>query len=233
MSRPRMIFAAVAVAVLAACSIPIENRAQVIEDETVAYGLLNTTTSTVTTTVPELPTQTVSFFWHNNEGRLVIIVKGRDNIPDPGIVLAELVEGPQPADLEENPNLITVLDSTMAPRLSGPDVNGVHRIQIDRLAEEALSTDQAEEFVCTATQFDAIERVEIIDSNGELFSLSGKGAVALDGPASAEDFGDCVPDPPPADDTTGTSEEEPTTTRSTGPTTTAFPDTPEITRAGN
>ena len=205
--------------VVAACGIPIDEAATPIDPETVEYELLATTTSTTSTTVVEAPRIFVNFYWHGIDNRLAVVPKGRETNPSPQETLQELVAGPLETDLEESPDLVTLLDDTMEPVLISPETGDVYRIQINRAAAEVLTTDQAAEFVCTVTQFDEIGLVEIIDLEGELYSLSGFGAVALNGPAKASDFGDCEPEPlvldDPADDPDDDTADSSTTTTTT------------------
>lgn len=199
--------------VVGACGLPGQDEAEVIAAEDVDYELLGTTTSTTSTTVVDQPIFAVSFYWHTaSDNSLRQIVRGRDTAPDPAATLLELVAGPTAADLEENPDLQTRLDESMQPELLGPDDNGNVQIRIQRLAEEALTTPQAAEFVCTVTQFGRISAVTIVDAEDTPFSLSGLGAVPIVGPARPSDFGDCVEEPFPGE----TAESEETTTTTTG-----------------
>lgn len=190
------------VLLLAACRIPLDEEARAIQGDEVEFNLLDEGPSTTSTTVPERPRFSIRLFWHNAvDNRLVIVQKGRETAPEPDEALLELVAGPTEADREINENLQTVLDQSMEPEVVGV-IEGVYRIRINRQSEELLSTLQAAEFVCTLTQFVGIEQVEIVDPEDNLFSLSGVGAVALNGPARAADFGDCQEEPLPEDTTT-------------------------------
>lgn len=190
------------VLLLAACRIPLDEEARAIQGDEVEFNLLDEGTSTTSTTVVERPRFSIRLFWHNAvDNRLVIVQKGREMAPEPDEALLELVAGPTEADREINENLQTVLDQSMEPEVVGV-IEGVYRIRINRQSEELLSTLQAAEFVCTLTQFVGIEQVEIVDPEDNLFSLSGVGAVALNGPARAADFGDCQEEPLPEDITT-------------------------------
>ncbi len=194
------------VTLTAGCGLNMDTQAELIDAGSVEYGLLETTTSTTSSTIAIEPTQVVNFYWHNGaDNRLVVVPKGRDVEQQPGDALLELVAGPLESDLEDFPNTVTLLDITTAPMLVGPDEAGVFQIRINRLAEEPLTTGEAAELVCTAVQFPAIERVQITDLEGNPFSLSGNGAVALTEPAKAENFGNCLPDPLPTDESTTTS----------------------------
>jgi hypothetical protein len=194
---------------LGSCGLPRQDQAEVIAAENVDYELLGTTTSTTSTTIVDQPTFEVSFYWHTaSDNSLRQVIRGRDTAPDPVATLLELVAGPTAADLEENPDLQTRLDESMQPELLGPDDNGAVLIRIQRSAEEALTTDQAAEFVCTVAQFDRINTVTIVDAEDTPFSLSGLGAVPIVGSARPSDFGDCVEDPLPGE----TDEAEETTT---------------------
>ena len=191
--------------VSAACGLAGQEAPEVIAAEDVDYELLGTTTSTTSTTVVDAPTFVVSFFWHTaGDNSLREVVRGRDTMPDPATTLFELVAGPTATDLDENPELQARLDESMQPELIGPDESGLVTIRIQRSAEEALTTDQAAEFVCTITQFESIDSVAIVDAENTPFSLSGVGAVPIQGPARPSDFGDCVePQPPAAEDPDG------------------------------
>lgn len=194
---------------ISSCGLAGQDGAEIIAAEDVDYELLGTTTSTTSTTVVERPIFAVSFYWHTaSDNSLRQVVRGRDTRPDPGLTLLELVAGPTAADLEQNPELQSRLDESMEPELLGPDTDGAAQIRIQRSAEEALTTDQAAEFVCTATQFEGINAITIVDAEDNPFSLSGLGAVPIVGPARPADFGDCVEDPLPGE----TESEEPTET---------------------
>ncbi len=187
---------------LSACRIPMDDEARPLDVEVVEFDLLETTTSITTPEIVVLPRFVLRLYWHTaSDNRLVIAEKGRETAPSAQEALTELAIGPLEADLQLNPDLQTLLDATMEPLLSGPDDNGIHRIQINRPATEALGTAQVAELVCTVTQFASIEQVEVVDPGGELFSLSGAGAVAITGPARASDFGDCEEELLPTEDT--------------------------------
>jgi len=173
---------------LTACGLQSEQQAEAIED--VQFDLLATSTSTTSTTVPDSPTFAVSFFWHSGDNRLRLLTRLREERPSPEQTLQELVIGPLEEDLVDNPDLQTQLNETMAPVLTQID-GSTYQIQIQQLAEEALTTEQAAEFVCTATQFREIDAVTIVGIDDVPFTLSGSGAVAIAGPARSTDFNDC------------------------------------------
>lgn len=185
------------IALLSACGLRGEEQAQVIDD--VQYELLVTTTSTTSTTAPALPTFQVNFYWHSaGDNRLRVIERPREEPPTPGQTLLELVAGPTPEDIEENPDLLSRLDQSMQPELTQLEDN-VYQIRIQWLAEDDLSIEQAAEFVCTATQFDGIDAITIVNNEGFTFTLSGVGAVPIAGPARPADFADCVEEIPIAE----------------------------------
>lgn len=195
--RARVASLGVSLILLVGCGLTGQEQAELIAAENVDYELLGTTTSTTSTTVVAQPTFAVIFYWHAaGDNSLRQVTKGRETQPDPMQTLRELVAGPTAADLEENPDLQARLDESMQPEVIGPDENGQVTIRIQRPADEPLTTDQAAEFVCTVTQFESISSVVIVDANDTPFSLSGLGAVALQGPARPSDFGDCVEDQP-------------------------------------
>ena len=184
---------------LGSCGLDGEETARIIETDDVDYELLGTTTSTTSTTVNDRPIFVVSLFWHTTgESRLRSITRGKDSPPAPGATLLELVAGPTAAELEDNPELQSRLDPSMEPELFQQE-DGTYRIRIQQLADEALTTDQAAEFVCTITQFAEIEAVTIVASDDSPFSLSGLGAVPIIGAARPSDFGDCAEEPLPGD----------------------------------
>ncbi len=175
---------------LAACGLQEEEQARVIED--VPFELLGTTTSTTSTTVPESTFFPVLFYWHTaSDNRLQVVSRAKEEASTAADTLRELVNGPTQEELEENPNLQPRLDPSMEPRLFQIE-GSTYQIQIQRPIDEALTTEQAAEFVCTATQFAEIEAVTIVNSDGAQFTLSGTGAVAIAGPARKADFNDCV-----------------------------------------
>lgn len=183
--------------VCVACGLQDEEQAQIIEE--VQYELLGTSTSTTSTTIAERPTFIVSFFWHTaGDNRLRVLTRPRDERPSAAETLTELVAGPLPEDFETSPDLQTALSPTMEPRLSQVD-GGNYQIQIEWPAEEQLTTEQAAEFVCTATQFAEIDAVTIVNADGVPFTLSGAGAIPIAGPARSTDFGDCEEDPIPGE----------------------------------
>lgn len=184
---------------MAACGLDGEESARIIESDDVDYDLLGTTTSTTSTTANNRPTFAVSLFWHTTgESRLRSITRAKDSPPAPGATLQELVIGPTAAELEDNPELQSRLDPSMEPELFQQE-DGAYRIRIQQLADEALTTDQAAEFVCTITQFAEIDAVTIVASDDSPFSLSGLGAVPIIGPARPSDFGDCAEEPSPGE----------------------------------
>ena len=195
---------------LSACGLQAEQEAQVIEE--VPFELLGTTTSTTPTTVPESPSFPVQFYWHTaSDSRLQVVSRAKDEPPSAGETLVELVGGPTQEELEANPDLQPQLDPSMEPLLFRVE-GSTYQIQIQRPIEEALTTEQAAEFVCTATQFAQIQAITIVNADNQPFTLSGAGAVAIAGPARAEDFGDCVQQElvvdtePEAENTTTTAE---------------------------
>lgn len=209
---------ALAIAVVAAsCGLQEEDQATALEE--VQYDLLDTTTSTTSTTVADRPSFAVLFYWHTaSDNRLRIVRRPLAERPSAGQTLSELVAGPLPEDLEDNPDLQNQLDQSMEPRLTQID-DRTFQIQIQWNAEEALTTEQAAELVCTATQFAEIEAVTIVNADDEPFTLSGVGAVAIAGPAKASDFGDCAEEPAfievdPADEEADDPDSESTTTTS-------------------
>ncbi len=215
--------AAVALActfIAAACGLTGDENAEIIASENVDYELLGTTTSTTSTTINELPVFVVRLYWHTTgESRLRSVTRGKDAQPAPGATLQELVTGPTATELEANPELQNLLDPSMEPELFQLE-DGTYRIRIQQLADEALTTDQAAEFVCTITQFAAIVSVTIVDSDDTPFSLSGLGAVPIIGPAQPSDFGDCIEEPLPGEETTDDAEDsegtDPTSSTTTG-----------------
>jgi hypothetical protein len=207
--------AAACMLLLGACGLEGEENARVIAIDDVDYELLGTTTSTTSTTVNDQPIFVVSLYWHTTgESRLRSIIRGKDSPPAPGATLLELVAGPTAAELEINPELQSRLDPSMEPELFQLD-DGTYRIRIQQLADEALTTDQAAEFVCTITQFSDIDAVTIIDAEDVPFSLSGLGAVPIIGPARSSDFGDCIEEPVPGETTDG-EEPDPGSSTTTG-----------------
>lgn len=200
-------YAAALILLLAACGLEGEDQAQVIEE--VQYDLLETTTSTTSTTVAESPVFGVLFYWHSaGDSRLRVVPRAREERPSASQTLQQLVIGPLEEDLETNPDLQTLLNETMEPVLTQVE-GSTYQIQIQQLAEEALTTEQAAEFVCTATQFDEIDAVTIVGIDDVPFFLSGAGAVAIAGPARASDFGDCQEEPLPGEVEAAEGEEDP------------------------
>lgn len=198
-----------------ACGLAGEENAEIIAAEDVDYELLGTTTSTTSTTINDLPIFVVRLYWHTTgESRLRSITRGKDAQPSPGATLIELVTGPTAGELETNPELQSLLDPSMEPELFQQE-DGTHRIRIQQLADEALTTDQAAEFVCTITQFTGIESVTIVDSDDMPFSLSGLGAVPIIGPARPSDFGDCIEEPLPGQQETDDTEDPEATSSTT------------------
>lgn len=194
----RLLVVLVAVALAASgCGLTAEDQAEVIEE--VQYELLGTTTSTTSTTVANFPTFPVVLFWHTaGDNRLKPINRLLSEPPSAAQTLNELVAGPTPEEQEANPDVQNQLDPTMEPRLSQID-GDVYQIQIQRSIDEQLTSEQAAEFVCTATQFPEINAVTIVNQDDEPFNLSGAGAVPIPGPARISDFNDCVEEQLPVD----------------------------------
>ncbi len=196
-----------AMALLLSCGVSGQESAELIAAQNVDYELLGTTSSTTSTTVVDEPMFAVALYWHTaGTSGLRKVVRGRESEPLPGQTLLDLAAGPTTAEVEANPDLQSRLDPSMEPELFGPDDQGLYRIRIQRSPEEALTTDQAAEIVCTITQFEAIAAVIIVDVDDTPFSLSGVGAVPIVGPARPSDFGDCVEavPPPEGDESTTT-----------------------------
>jgi len=175
---------------LTACGLESEQAAEVLEE--VQFDLLATSTSTTSTTMPESPVFPVQFYWHTaGDNRLQAISRDKEVRPSAGETLRELVQGPTQEDLEANLNLQNRLDPSMEPQLFQIE-DSTYQIQINWPIDEALTIEQAAEFVCTAAQFAEIDAVTIVNLDGEQFTLSGTGAVAIAGPARASDFNDCI-----------------------------------------
>lgn len=216
--RRSMAVALTCMFLLGACGLDGEQSARIIASDDVDYELLGTTTSTTSTTVIDQPIFVVSLYWHTTgESRLRAVARGKDSPPAPGSTLLELVAGPTAAELETNPELQSRLDPSMEPELFQQD-DGTYRIRIQQLTDEALTTDQAAEFVCTITQFAEIDAVTIIGADDLPFSLSGLGAVPIIGPARSADFGDCIEEPLPGEilDDEETEEPDPGASTTTG-----------------
>lgn len=179
------------------CGVGGEEEATAIDD--VDFELLGTTTSTTSTTVPARPLFTVTFYWHTAaDDRLVAIERQREEAPSAQETLDELIVGPSADELEANPDLLSRIDASLAPELDQVD-GTTYQVRIQQSSEDSLTTEQAAEIICTLTQFSAIDAIAIVDPEGVAFTLSGSGAVPIEGPARRSDFSDCVEDPLPGE----------------------------------
>jgi hypothetical protein len=174
---------------LAACTTPSENEAVVIDE--VPYELLGTVNSTPTTsTEPQGPFELELFFISEADETLIRVVRAREQPPGLQETIDALMMGPTEAELAQ---------VAMRPRLSeslnpvaSPPTGGLLAITV---SDEAQFRDlnnrlPAQVLVCTLTQFDTVDAVELRDSIGPI-PLSGANSESIGSQARRENYNGC------------------------------------------
>ena len=208
MSRP-VVTTLLAVAVLiGGCSIQVDEGAQALSDEGHEEVLYGTSTSTSTTVPDESQAFLADLYFVGGPDNKVEMIQ-RPYPADTIIndILADLERGPNADELDafsEIGNLSTFLPAGLSPKLGGRDEErGVQLVLVDpvadlrqQLVEDPPSARLAvKQIVCTLLHLPSIEKlgltgVEITD--GEPIELTDDAAQPIVGPATLEDFGNCV-----------------------------------------
>ncbi len=187
--------------VLASCSIPKDTAASPITS--VPYGLLEKNSPTTAEPVEEETEFKLLPYWVLSTDPRALVLSNRPRETPPSLQDAYdvLVQGPNDVDKAENPDLTTLVPSSLGAVLpENPDENGILTITID--AESGFKDSVNREpigaqLVCTYLTFNLVEGVEMVDTNGDAVPMTGFGAITIIGPANASHFNDCEPPPPP------------------------------------
>lgn len=217
MNRPHRLAVAVAglLATGAACGVPIDEEARVLDHEGHEEVLAGASTTT-STTVPEDDPFVVTLYFVGQDDKLEVVERPYSEPPLINDVLANLEEGPTPDELdlfqETVGNLKTLIPPGLSAELNGRDEDrGVQFILVDPEAmlrqllddEPPIARVAVKQIVCTVLQLPTLEDlgidgVEIYDGE-ELLPLTDDAAQPLAGPATLGAFSNCV---------TGTEERE-------------------------
>jgi hypothetical protein len=174
---------------LAACTTPSENQAVVIDD--VPYDLLGTVNSTpITESEPQGPFELELFFISEADETLVRVVRAREQPPGLQETIDALMVGPTEAELA----LVAMrprLSESLNPVAASP-TGGLLAITV---SDEAQFRDlnnrlPSQVLVCTLTQFDNVEAVELRDSIGPI-PLTGANSESIGSQARRENYNEC------------------------------------------
>ncbi len=197
----------------ASCGIPEQDRAEILAD--VPDEVFAATTTTTTTPVAEASTSfDLILYWHDEQGRLVSIVRPKQTRPTLQEAIDELLKGPSSEENAANPARLITLDqalgnAALVPVVSGPDAAGTVTVTVspDAGFRDFDTRTAATELVCTLTQFEGVTGVVILDGQPEAIVLPGINSEPIIGPAMRVHYGDCLTvDDPPPDESTATSE---------------------------
>lgn len=198
----------------ASCVLPEDDEAGILQE--IPEDLYTTTTAVPVTTEPEPEeiSYELNLFWHDQDGRLLQIVRKLDAQPSIEDVLADLVNGPSEEEqlLDSAVNIIPRVVIGLEP-IATMTENNVLVINVATDFELGAREDDkvliTEELVCTLTNLAGVSALRVFDGEGEI-PLSGDGNRPIAGAAAPADFGDCLiieePSPDPAAD--GTTEDE-------------------------
>ena len=132
---------------------------------------------------------------------LTLSKRPRETAPSLQDAYDVLVQGPNDVDKESNPDLTTLVPSSLGAILpENPDEEGILTITIDALSGFKDSPNRepiGAQLVCTFLTFNLVEGVVMVDTNGEPVLLTGFGAATIEGPANASHFNNCEPPPVP------------------------------------
>jgi hypothetical protein len=181
---------AVLVLVVSGCVSPQEKAAEVIPD--VPYDLLGPATTT-TEPPPEAEGgfKLDLYFLAEDDDSLWRVTRSREQRPEIQEALELLVAGPTEAESE----LLAVrarLSESLNP-VAGPPVGGLLSITVSDEAQFRENTNNrlsTQVIVCTMTQFDSVDAVELRDSSGPI-PLSGIDAETIGEIARRSNYNDC------------------------------------------
>ena len=177
---------------MASCGLALEDEAQPITS--VPFSLLGTTTST-TQAEPENPAFGLELFWiSSTDESLIAVLRPQEDQPSVQDALDALVRGPNEADPEpypeaRSPSSVSSLLNPIARPVDGGHLvievaDGTELRDANRLPAAVI--------VCTVTQFNIIDSVEIRDIDGTI-PLSDIGSQSIEGAATRANFNDCMP----------------------------------------
>ncbi len=162
--------------------------------------------SSTTTPLDEDESVGVRFYFHDENERMVRVVRRYPEPPRFQDTLRTLLEGPR--DDEQNPPTFIQAAGTPALEPTFIDLDRETGTAFISVADDAgFREDEnrriaAAEIVCTAVQYDNVQGIVISDSQGPI-PLTDLGAQPIDGAATAADYDDCVTQlPAPAPTTT-------------------------------
>ena len=178
----------------AACGIPLDESAQVINDppQELFDELAAATTSTaLASTDPQI---ILRLYWHDEADELVIVRRGLARQPTPDEALAALTQGPTEEELRaDRTTFIQVnFESLLDPKFTEVEA-GIATISVADEANLRNSVNPiiAAEIVCTMLQFRNVDGVEITDSAGKI-NLTDIGANPIEGAARLIHFDECL-----------------------------------------
>jgi hypothetical protein len=189
-NRPTLALSILLAAVLAGCVSPQEKAAEVIPD--VPYDLLGPT-STTTELQPEVVGrfELELYFLAEDDDSLWLTTRSREQRPGIQEALELLVAGPTEAESELRP-VRARLSESLNP-VAGQPVGGLLSITVSDEAQFRENTNNrfsTQVIVCTMTQFDSVEAVELRDTSGPI-QLSGIDAETIGEQAKRSNYNDC------------------------------------------
>jgi hypothetical protein len=223
----------VAAGVLAACGLPRDQAYRPVQGDDIPYGLQETTTSTVPTTVPIATTTTIAptttttprtdpvTVYFVLGSRLTTVVRQLDKPVSPTEVMIELQQGPQRGERPVG------MRSSVQPDMIGEVevVGGIADVDLAPTVLELRGSEQILAFaqiVGTLTERPGIGRVSFSIEGRPVDAPRGDGSLAS-GSVSRDDYNDLLPplpgEPPATTSTTAT----PVDASATPPNTSAAP----------
>ncbi len=184
----------------AACGLPEQDQAQVLE-ELPADLLAVTSTTSATPDEVELDAPfELALYWHDSDqgGRLIRKVRQRTTAPTPQEAIEQLIAGPTEQEVAETESLIFgpntgLRDEELAPVVGEPD-GGIVTVTVsgNGFRELPNKANAAAELVCTLTEFENIDGVIVRDLQPDPIGLVGANSESIEGPARRENFDDCM-----------------------------------------
>ncbi|MEL7156596.1 MAG: hypothetical protein AAFN30_08355 [Actinomycetota bacterium] len=201
MSRPRLRAWALALAgllLLAACSVPTDERARAIDDA--PAEVLEGTTTTVEEISEDEVEFVVKLFFYNEQNQLLVVDRPSDEQPLLDDVLLSLVAN-TPEEQDQYPGINTRLLATPPP-LRVFELNtdeGVLTVLDEGNQYRGFETTNPErvqrvfsQVVCTMTEVRSdISAVRIIDGEGDIRVQSTQDGAVIEGPVSREAVNEC------------------------------------------
>lgn len=200
----------------AACGLPEQDQAQVLDGVPIDLLAVTSTTSAELAEVEADAAFELVLYWHDSDqgGRLIRNVRQRGTAPTPQEAIEQLIAGPTEQEVAETESLIFgpntgLTDEQLAPVVGEP-AEGIVTVTVAGTAFRELpnKANAAAELVCTLTEFENIDGVIVKDLQPDPIGLVGANSESIEGPARRENFDDCVPanPPPEGEETTTTSE---------------------------